>query len=136
MDSKGIFNIEILISLMFLIIIFSLLLSLSITEFTAIDETQNRKESRIITNDISEIINKVYQNENGYSIQYKLPSKINKETYILKINNTGVYINSHYQLTYSNLLPNHILKQNNYQLDAGNVYTFTKNNNTVDITKN
>ncbi len=136
MDSKGIFNIEILISLMFLIIIFSLLLSLSITEFTAIDETQNRKESRIITNDISEIINKVYQNENGYSIQYKLPSKINKETYILKINNTGVYINSHYQLTYSNLLPNHILKQNNYYLDAGNVYTFTKNNNTVDITKN
>ena len=136
MDSKGIFNIEILISLMFLIIIFSLLLSLSITEFTAIDETQNRKESRIITNDISEIINKVYQNENGYSIQYKLPSKINKETYILKINNTGVYINSHYQLTYSNLLPNHILKQNNYYLDAGNVYTFTKNNNGVDITKN
>lgn len=135
MNSKGIFNIEMLISLMILLIVFTFILSANIVEFTSIDETQNRKESRIITTDISDIIIKVYQNGNGYSMKYMLPSKINKETYILKINNTGVYVNSHYQITYSEIFPN-LLRQKQYYLEPGNVYEFININDTVEIIQN
>lgn len=135
MNSKGIFNIELLISLLSLLIIFMFILSVNVVEFTSIEETQNRKESRIITTDISDIIIKVYQSGNGYSMKYKLPSKINKETYILKINNSGVYVNSHYQITYSKILPN-IITEKQYYLEPGNVYEFINNNNAVEIIEN
>ncbi len=132
MDSKGIFNIEMIISLIILLIIFTYISSITMTEFSSIDETENRKESRIITNDIKEIIIQVHQAGNGYSIKYHLPPKINKETYILIINDTGVFVNSHYQLTYSKILPN-IIKQKQYYLEPGNIYEFTNNNDTVEI---
>ncbi|RAP52586.1 MAG: hypothetical protein BZ138_02805 [Methanosphaera sp. rholeuAM270] len=136
MNSKGIINIEILISLMLFIMICLLLSSLAMQEYTSIDETQNRKESRIIVSDISDIINRVYQNGDGYSITYKLPPKINKETYVLKINDTGVYINSHYQLSYSKIFVSNILKQKQYYLAPGNVYEFINNNNSIEIIQN
>lgn len=135
MDSKGIFNIEVMVSLMILLIIFAIILSVAMEEFTSIDETQNRKESRIITEDISAIITEVYTRGEGYSKSYKLPSKINKETYVLKINDSGVYVNSHYQLTYSKIMPN-ALQQKQYYLESGNVYEFINNNNSVIIIQN
>lgn len=135
MDSKGIFNIEVMVSLMILLIIFAIILSVAMEEFTSIDETQNRKESRIITEDISAIITEVYTRGDGYSKSYKLPSKINKETYVLKINDSGVYVNSHYQLTYSKIMPN-ALQQKQYYLESGNVYEFINNNNSVIIIQN
>ncbi len=136
MDSNGIFNIQFIISLMILLIIFTTLLSISVEEFTAIDETQNRKESRIITDDLSEIINEVYVKGDGYSREYELPSKINTESYVLLVNATGVYINSHYQFTYSKFFPQGILKRKEFYLEPGNLYTFINKNNSVDIIQN
>lgn len=135
MDSKGIFNIEILVMLMFFIIFFSLFMSLTIEEFTSIDETQNRKESRILTSDISHILNQVYKMGDGYSVTYVLPSKINKESYVLKINDSGVYVNSHYQLTFSKIFPN-IINSQEYYLEPGNMYEFTNKNNSISIKLN
>jgi len=94
MDSKGIFNIELFISLMILLIIFAMIISFSIEEFSSFEETQNRKESRVLVSDITEIIMDVYIKGDGFSRRYELPSKINEETYILQINESGVYINS------------------------------------------
>ena len=60
MDSKGIFNIELFISLMVLIIIFSMIISYSIQEYTSMEETQNRRQARITVMDIYEVIMDVY----------------------------------------------------------------------------
>lgn len=133
MDSKGIFNIELLIVLIILLIIFSMFISLSLEEFSSVDETENRKEARIIVRDVSQLINEVYINGDGYSRTYLLPSKINSETYILQINNSGVYVNSHYQLTFANILPNDIFQYKKIYLEPGNVYEFININNTVQI---
>lgn len=133
MDSKGIFNIELLISLIIMLIIFLMLINITTQEYSSIEETQNRKEARIITSDISEIINDVYIKGDNYSRKYKLPEKINQETYILQINNSGVYLNSHYQITFSKFYPKIKLRPEKIVLQAGNVYGFNNNNNTIEI---
>ncbi len=135
MDSKGIFNIEMFIVMIILLILFSMLLSFSIEEFSALDETQNRKESRIIVSDISEIINDVYMKGDSFSRKYYLPEKINTQTYVIQINDTGVFVNSHYQITYSQILPKNILKSKKYVLIPGYVYEFKNNNNSIEIIK-
>ena len=118
-----------------LLILFSMLLSFSIEEFSALDETQNRKESRIIVSDISEIINDVYMKGDSFSRKYYLPEKINTQTYVIQINDTGVFVNSHYQITYSQILPKNILKSKKYVLIPGYVYEFKNNNNSIEIIK-
>lgn len=133
MNSKGIFNIELLISLIIMLIIFLMLINITTQEYSSIEETQNRKEARIITSDISEIINDVYIKGDNYSRKYKLPEKINHETYILQINNSGVYLNSHYQITYSKFYPKITLRPEKIILQAGNIYEFNNNNDTIEI---
>ena len=135
MNSKGIFNLEYLIFFMILLSLFSIIMSISIQEFSSIEETQNRETSRIITSDISKIINEVYYSGEGYSKRYTLPSMINKQTYVLNINDTGVYINSHYQMTYSKIIPISNLSQKNIYLEPGNTYEFTNNNNSLEVNK-
>ncbi|MBE6485601.1 MAG: hypothetical protein E7Z85_02010 [Methanosphaera stadtmanae] len=136
MDSKGIFNIELFISLMILLIIFAMIISFSIEEFSSFEETQNRKESRVLVSDITEIIMDVYIKGDGFSRRYELPSKINEETYILQINESGVYINSHYQITYSQTFSKNILKSKKYILKPGYVYEFRNINNSIEIIQN
>lgn len=133
MDSKGIFSIELFISLAVLLIIFSAIISISTEGFLSIEETQNRKEARIIVSDVSEIIMDVYVKGNGFSRKYELPDKINNETYILQINGSGVYVNSHYQITYSRILPHTIPKSKKYTLKPGYVYEFLNNNNSIEV---
>ena len=133
MDSKGIFNSELFISLMVLLIIFAMIISFSLEEFSSIEETQNRKESRLLVSDISEIMTDVYIKGDGFSRRYELPSKINNESYILQINDSGVYVNSHYQITYSQTFPENILKSKKYVLQPGYVYEFTNINNSIEI---
>lgn len=133
MESKGIINLEFLIIFLLLLLLFSIIISISIQEITSIEETQNRESSRIITSDISKTINEVYCGGEGYSKTYTLPSMINKETYVLMINNTGVYINSHYQITYSDFIPNSNLNIKNIYLEPGNTYVFSNINNSIQV---
>lgn len=133
MDSKGFFNIELLISLLLFLIISSMLIALTTQEYKSIEETQNRKEARLITSDISEIINDVYIKGDSYSRRYILPEKINQETYILQINNSGVYLNSHYQISYSKFFSKIKIKPEKVFLQPGNIYEFKNNNNTIEI---
>ena len=137
MDIKGTINLEFLIMIMFLLIIFSMVISISENEFNAIQETQNRKEAKMITMDISHIINEINTNSKGYSRNYLLPETINKETYIVQINSTGVYVNSHYQLTYIKFMCKNVYygntNQKNIFLEPGNAYQFINKGNRIEI---
>lgn len=133
MESKGTLTLEFLITIFVCIIICSMIVSVTIEEFKSIEETQNRKEARLVSDDISQTINKVNINGDGYSVKYRLPSKINNETYIVKINESGVYINSHYQLTYTNIIPGNNLRSKTFILLPDNTYEFKNNNKTIDI---
>jgi hypothetical protein len=112
-----------------------MIISLSIEEFSSLEETQNRKESRIITSDIAKIVNEVYVGDEGYYRNYYLPSKINRESYVLQINGSGVFVNSHMQLTFSKINLKSVLRYEKYNLEPGYVYQFINNNKTIDIIK-
>lgn len=136
MDSKAIFNVDLFISLTALMIVFSMILSFSTVEYSSIEETQNRKQGRILVMDVSEMMNDVYINGNGFSKKIELPEKINNETYLLEINATGVYLNSHNQITYSTTLPGMFPHSKRYTLKPGHVYEFSNINNTIIIIQN
>lgn len=136
MESKGIINLEFLAVFFILLLTCSMVVSISIQEFKSIDQTQNRKEARMISQDISKIINTVYIQQDGSEITYTLPSKINQESYIVQINKTGVYVNSHYQLTNEVIIPKMNLNKNNYILTPGNTYVFKHYNDTIIIQQN
>lgn len=108
-----------------------MIFSISLQEFSTINQTQNKKEARMVSNDISQIINQVYIHEDGYITEYTLPSKINQESYIVQINKTGVYVNSHYQLTHNDFIPKNNIKSKNYVLLPGNTYVFKNNNKEI-----
>ena len=133
METKGTLNIEIIITLMILLTIFSMIISITSHTITINDATQNRKESRIIAEEVANIINKCYTTGDGYSKNYTLPETIHQETYIVKINQTGVHINSHYQIATKYQNYNTILQGQTY-LTPGKTYEFKNNNDTITIT--
>lgn len=85
--------------------IFLTVLSITNEELDSSKSDTKRKQARTISDDIASVVNQVYIQGSGYSKTYTLPSKINQETYIVQINKTGVYINSHYQITKSHYIP-------------------------------
>lgn len=134
MEVKGIINIEIIITMMILLTLFLMLISFSSESFTILEETQNRHESRLLAEDIENIISQTYLTGDGYSKNYTLPEKIYQETYVVKINQTGVYINSHYQLATEKHHIKNIYDKETY-LTPSKTYEFKNNNNTVIITE-
>jgi len=137
MNTKGTINLEYLITIMVLIMISLTIVALSQQEFESLDQTQNRKDARLVSLELTRTINNVYAQGNAFSQKYTLPDKINNETYIVKINTTGVYINSHYQITYNNYMASQVVDQNtNSQtiyLTPGNTYQFTNINNKIEV---
>lgn len=137
MNKKGTINLEFLILILCLLTLFSMLISISDNEFNAIQETQNRKEAKMITTDISHIINNVNVHSEGFSQTYTLPETINKETYVVQINSTGVYVNSHYQLTYNKFIPTNVYYKDtsnkNMFLKPGNEYIFINKGDRIEI---
>lgn len=131
METKGTVNFEFLTVFLILLLVCSGIFSLSLQELSTINQTQNRKEARMVSGDISLIINRVFIRGDGYTEEYILPSRINQESYIVLINQSGVYVNSHYQLTRNDFIPENNLKSKNYILQPGNTYVFKNNNGEI-----
>lgn len=137
MNTNGMINLEVLLYFMIIIIIFSTLLALCTNELKVVKQTENRKEARLISLEITGLINNVYLQNDGFCISYTLPEKINEESYVIEINDSKVYVNSHYQLCVDESNVKNITyngkNRKNIILLSGNTYFFEKNNNTVNI---
>jgi hypothetical protein len=122
---------------MIFIIIISSVISLVNNEFDTLDETHTRRQAKEQTMKVSHIINNVYLMGNGYNEKYHLPQHINNESYVLEINSSGVYVNSHYQLTKDDIIARDIYynnkKSKNIFLTPDNTYTFTNKNGQIHI---
>ncbi|MBO7719653.1 MAG: hypothetical protein J6S29_05850 [Methanosphaera sp.] len=122
---------------MIFIIIISSVISNVGTEFDSIGQTHTRREAKEVTMQVSHIINEVYFMQNSYTQNYRLPEYINNESYILQINSSGVYVNSHYQITKDEYIPKNITfngkKSKNIFLTPGDTYAFTNNNGVICI---
>ncbi|MBQ6444679.1 MAG: hypothetical protein IJJ11_08410 [Methanosphaera sp.] len=137
MNNEANISLELLLTFMLFVIIFSTVISIASTEFDSISETHTRQEAKEQTMRVSNIINEVYFMGNSYSQNYRLPEHINNESYIIQINSSGVYVNSHYQITKDEYIPKNITfngkKSKNIILTPGDTYTFTNNNGVICI---
>jgi hypothetical protein len=137
MNTKGNVSLELLLTFMIFIIIISSVISLVNNEFDTLDETHTRRQAKEQTMKVSHIINNVYLMGNGYNEKYHLPQHINNESYVLEINSSGVYVNSHYQLTKDDIIARDIYynnkKSKNIFLTPDNTYTFTNKNGQIHI---
>jgi hypothetical protein len=137
MNTKGNVSLELLLTFMIFIIIISSVISLVNNEFDTLDETNTRRQAKEQTMKVSHIINNVYLMGNGYNEKYHLPQHINNESYVLEINSSGVYVNSHYQLTKDDIIARDIYynnkKSKNIFLTPDNTYTFTNKNGQIHI---
>lgn len=131
---KGFINIELIITTIIILIFISTTIQLNLQQYEKIDETQNRKQARLVVCDISEIINNLNYEPEGYQTTYKMPHKINDETYVLIVNQTDVSVNSHYQIATSKLQKTK-LKNIKYILTPDNTYQFIIKNNTIHISQ-
>jgi len=137
MNNKGNLSLELLLTFMIFIIITSSLLSMTMSEFDSLGETHTRRQAKELTMQVSHTINTVYLMGNSYSQEYHLPKQINNESYILEINSSGVYVNSHYQLTKDDIVTKNVYldgkKRKNMILIPDHTYTFTNKNDEVYI---
>lgn len=137
MDNKGNLSLEILLTFMLFVIIISSVFSMVTKEFDTLEETHTRRQAKVLTMQVSNTINTVSLMGGDYSQQYHTPKQINNESYILEINSSGVYINSHYQMTKDDILAKDIFFNNkrskNIILIPDHTYTFTNKNGDVYI---
>ena len=132
LDNLGSLNIEFIIATIVLLLFVSSIVGLVVEDVDVISQTQTRKDARLLVDNIALILNDLNIQPNVYKTHYKLPDKINNESYIIKINSTEVVVNEHYQLT-SQYLHKIQLNQENYILLPSNTYVFIKNNNKIHI---
>lgn len=132
MNQKGTITLEYILTTLILLIIVILIASLTLQQYINVEETQNRKEARLLVNDIAGIINNLNTKTDGYTTTYTMPELINNETYILKINSTDVQINSHYQLA-SSKIQKAKLNLKYYILKPRYEYVFSIKNKTIFI---
>lgn len=132
MNNKGNISLELLLTFMIFIIITSSLLSMAMSEFDSLEETHTRRQAKELTSQVSHTINTVYLMGDSYSQECHLPKQINNDSYILEINSSCVYINSHYQITKDDIIPKNVYidgkKRKNIILTPDHTYTFTNKN--------
>lgn len=137
MNNKGSLSLELLLTFMIFIIITSSVISLVGNEFDTLDETHTRRQAKEVTMHVSHMINNVYLMGDSYSQEYHLPRYVNNESYVLLINSSGVYVNSHYQITRDDIIVKNIYyndkKSKNIFLTPDDTYTFTNKNGEIYI---
>ena len=137
MNNKANVTLELLLTFMIFVIILSSVISFVTNEFDMLDETHTRRQAKETTMELSDTINTVYLMGDSYFQEYHLPSHINDESYVLVINSSGVYINSHYQITKDDIIPKDIYynnkKSKNIFLTPDNTYSITNKNGEIHI---
>ena len=89
LDNLGSLNIEFIIATIVLLLFVSSIVGLVVEDVDVISQTQTRKDARLLVDNIALILNDLNIQPNGYKTHYKLPDKINNESYIIKINSTN-----------------------------------------------
>jgi hypothetical protein len=92
MDSRGILTVDLIFASIILLMIVSGILSVVSERIDSASSTDEFGNSRMITENVAEAINKVYSGGNGHATTLSLPAKISDKNYNIKVNSSGIYI--------------------------------------------
>lgn len=130
MNSKGFISIQYLFSIFLLILIAIFILSLSFNSISSQQNIENHLSSRILLDAVSDNINQVSSNGEGYSKEIKLPAKISGNQYKIKVAKNSIVFYGGGKMAKNKIQPVILVKDsmkvNEIELYSGNNYVIRK----------
>lgn len=130
MNNKGFISIQYLFSIFLLILIAIFILSLSFNSISSQQNIENHLSSRILLDAISDNINQVSSNGEGYSKEIKLPAKISGNQYKIKVAKNSIVFYGGGKMAKNKIQPVILVKDsmkvNEIELYSGNNYVIRK----------
>lgn len=130
MNNKGFFSIQYLFSLFILILIATFILAMSINLFNSEQNIEKHITSRMVLDSVSDSINQVSSNGEGYSKEITLPNKIAGNSYILKVSKNEIVFKGGGKIAKNSIMPvvlsNGNVKVDGIDLYGGNSYVIRK----------
>jgi hypothetical protein len=139
MDNKGIFSIDFLISLMFILIISIAFLSLVENNVKTPSNIDSSVENRLLLDLVANSINQVSSTGSGFSKIIKTPPNISSKSYLITVYNKNVTIESNNNKGVSSIFPIQLVDNNGLniyekKLYNGQTYVIQSlENNTINI---
>ncbi|HHT18894.1 MAG: hypothetical protein QM396_07040 [Euryarchaeota archaeon] len=91
-DQLASLNLDFLVSMLFLLIITSSIISIAEGRLMTTEKTEQLAEARLISEKVAHIIEVVYSNGEGHEIRIKMPSSVKGSNYLVKVNQSGVLV--------------------------------------------
>lgn len=130
MNNKGFISIQYLFSIFLLILIAIFILSLSFNSISSQQNIENHLSSRILLDAVSDNINQVSSNGEGYSKEIKLPAKISGNQYKIKVTKNSIVFHGGGKMAKNKIQPVILVKDsmkvNEIELYSGNNYVIWK----------
>ncbi len=130
MNNKGFISIQYLFSIFLLILIAIFILSLSFNSISSQQNIENHLSSRILLDAVSDNINQVSSNGEGYSKEIKLPAKISGNQYKIKVAKNSIVFYGGGKMAKNKIQPVILVKDsmkvNEIELYSGNNYVIRK----------
>lgn len=130
MNNKGFISIQYLFSIFLLILIAIFILSLSFNSISSQQNIENHLSSRILLDAVSDNINQVSSNGEGYSKEIKLPAKISGNQYKIKVAKNNIVFHGGGKMAKNKIQPVILVKDsmkvNEIELYSGNNYVIRK----------
>lgn len=132
MNDKGFISIQYLFSIFLLVLIAIFILSLSFNSIASEQRVENHLTSRMVLDSVSDSINQVSSNGEGYSMEITLPDRILGSSYVLKVSKKDILFHGGDRMARNDIMPivlvKYGLKVDDVELYSGNSYVIKKHN--------
>lgn len=123
-DPSASISIDFLISMLFLLIITSSIISIAEGRFITAENTEQLAEARVISEKVANAIEVTYSGGYGHEIRIEMPSSLKGSDYTVKVNQSGVLVMVNGKCGYSF---SYLKKISSYNNNQSEVFMFPKN---------
>ena len=123
MDNKGLFSIDFLFTIAFMLIIGLLFLNLGESNLNSSINLEENVESRLLINKIANSINKVNSNGKGFLEIIQIPQNISSKSYMIIINKNSVTIDINNKKGTSFIFPINLVDNNGIIIQEKRIYS-------------
>lgn len=130
MNDKGFISIQYLFSIFLLVLIAIFILSLSFNSMASEQRVENHLSVRMVLDSVSDSINQVSSNGEGYSKEITLPDRILGSSYVLRVSKNDIVFHGGDRMAHNDIMPivlvRYGLKVDDVELYSGNSYVVKK----------
>lgn len=130
MNDKGFISIQYLFSIFLLVLIAILILSLAFNSMASEQRVENHLSVRMVLDSVSDSINQVSSNGEGYSKEITLPDRIFGSSYVLRVSKNDIVFHGGDRMARNDIMPIVLvrcgLKVDDVELYSGNSYVVKK----------